>query len=770
MAYDIGPKIGIDGEADFRRAIQNINTNIKTLGTEMLAVTSAYDANDKSAAALASRNDVLSRQIDAQKEKLDKLREGLAAAAEKYGENDDKTQRWRQTVNVATADLNKMERQLQNNNRELEGFDDSAEDAAGSVDKLDSSVSTAAVTIGNLLSSGIEAAVGALTDMVSAVWNLDEATEEYRTAQGKIQSAFETAGHSTEAAQQAYTDFYKILGDTGTAAEASQMLAQLADSEEDMAQWAGIAAGVAGTFGDALPINGLIEAANETAKVGEVTGALADALNWVGISEDEFNEKLAACGTESERNQAIMETLSTAYAGAADAFYRSNGSILQARESQALLDEALSSLGETAANVKNNLQADFLPAVASLASAFSGVLNGADGADEALAGAIQEMIVKAVEKLPEAVELGTSIITSVLGGITENLPELAGAALEVITTLAGGIAGSLPELIPTVVDVVLQIVETLTDPDSLGSIIGAALEIILSLAEGLIDALPKLVEKAPQIVGNLINAVVENAPKLRDAAFELVAKLASGIADKLSEIAAKGREIVEKVISGIGELFSKLTAKGREIIDTIKSGVKEKVDSAKQWGKDLIQNFIDGITAKWAALKEKVSSVAQTVKNFLGFSEPEEGPLSNFHTYAPDMMKLFSQGIRENAGLIKSAFSDSLDFDTSKVFAGVGSYMAESLGDGFSNEIRAVQRKIDRSMAEIAGNAASVKTEGHVTGVAAGSTGFDSNSLAEVIGAAVCRALDGVAVNMSQRKVGELTTDWQRNHSRAMGV
>ncbi len=308
MANDIGPRIGIDGEAEFRRAIQSINTNIRTLGTEMLAVTSAYDANDKSAAALTARNEVLVKQIDAQKEKLAKLQEGLAASAEKYGDNDDKTQRWQQTVNKATADLNKMERQLAENKRTLQDVEESTSDAseetaefgeaadraAGGAERLGSCAGAATVALGNLISSGIQAALSGLKDLASALWNLDESTSEYREAQGKLNTAFEAAGHSGEAARQAYTGFYQILGDTDTAAEASQLLAQLADSEQDMTRWTTIAAGVAGTFGDALPINGLIEAANETARAGQVTGALADALNWVSISEDAFNEKLAA--------------------------------------------------------------------------------------------------------------------------------------------------------------------------------------------------------------------------------------------------------------------------------------------------------------------------------------------------------------------------------------------------------------------------------------------------------------------------------------------
>ena len=120
------------------------------------------------------------------------------------------------------------------------------------------------------------AAAGAVTGLLA----LESATEEYRVAQGKLNTAFEAAGYSTETAKQAYTEFYKILGDTDTATEASQLLAKLATNEEDVSTWTNIAAGVFGTFGDSLPIEGLIESANETAKVGQVTGVLADALNW----------------------------------------------------------------------------------------------------------------------------------------------------------------------------------------------------------------------------------------------------------------------------------------------------------------------------------------------------------------------------------------------------------------------------------------------------------------------------------------------------------
>lgn len=164
-----------------------------------------------------------------------------------------------------------------------------------------------------MAAAGIGAITTAAGAAVGGLLALESSTEEYRVAMGKLNTAFEAAGYGAETAQQAYNAFYGILGDTDTATEASQLLAKLADSAEDVSTWTDIAAGVAGTFGDSLPIEGLIEASNETAKVGQVTGVLADALNWAGISEDDFNEKLAECSSESDRNQLIMETLAGTY-------------------------------------------------------------------------------------------------------------------------------------------------------------------------------------------------------------------------------------------------------------------------------------------------------------------------------------------------------------------------------------------------------------------------------------------------------------------------
>ena len=251
-------------------------------------------------------------------------------------------------------------------------------DTAEATEKMSNGFTVAKGVLSDLISTGIQSAISAVGNLASSIWNLDESTEEYRKAQGRLNTAFETAGFSAETAQEAYNAFYGILGDTDTATEASQLLAQLADSAEDVSVWTNIAAGVSGTFGDSLPIEGLIEAANETANVGTVTGVLADALNWVGISEDEFNEKLAECSSESERNQLIMETLAAQYDEASDAFYRNNAALVESRNNQALLDESLSKIGQSISTVKNSLLNAFAPAISYASTVISDFLDNID--------------------------------------------------------------------------------------------------------------------------------------------------------------------------------------------------------------------------------------------------------------------------------------------------------------------------------------------------------------------------------------------------------
>lgn len=241
------------------------------------------------------------------------------------------------------------------------------------------------------------------------------------------------------------------------------------------------------------------------------------------------------------------------------------------------------------------------------------------------------------DNMPEIVQGAISIMSTLIQTILDNLPLLIETALSMITQLAIGIAQALPTLLPTIVNVVITVVETLID--NVDMLVDAAIAIMVALAEGIVNAIPTLIEKAPEIIGKLVSALIRNFPKILEAGVELIGYL----------------------IMGIAQCFISLGNIGKELIGKIKDGIDGAGD-AKTWGKDLMDNFISGITDKIKALKDKVTEVADTVKDFLGFSEPKKGPLSNFHTYAPDMMDLFAKGIKENEDVVTSQIAKSFDF------------------------------------------------------------------------------------------------------------
>lgn len=273
------------------------------------------------------------------------------------------------------------------------------------------------------------------------------------------------------------------------------------------------------------------------------------------------------------------------------------------------------------------------------------------------------------------VDTGLKIIENLLNGMTEaapvllgyipdivmqlsriiidNAPTLIKSAAELIVQLVTGLAQALPDLIPAAVDCVLTIVEALTDPDTLLMLVDAAIELTIALAEGLINALPKLIEKAPVIIENLVTALVKAAPKLAMAAWQVIIALTKALLLNLPKIVESGWKIITSIIQGIGEYLSKLPEYGKQIIDMIWNGIKS-LDPV-QWGRDLIQSFIDGIMGMIGSVGDAVGSIASTVKDFLGFSEPDKGPLSNFHTFAPDMVDLFAQGIDDNAKKVEDS-------------------------------------------------------------------------------------------------------------------
>ena len=274
---------------------------------------------------------------------------------------------------------------------------------------------------------------------------------------------------------------------------------------------------------------------------------------------------------------------------------------------------------------------------------------------------IDKLLNGLIEALPELTQSGAYIIEALINTIVVSLPELITAALEIIKSLSEYLIDAIPEMIPTIVELVMDIADMLTEPDTLVALLDAALQLILALTEGLLNSLPQLIAKVPVIIENLKNALIKAGPSLGQAAVELIGMLAAGLIEAVPAIIKALMQIndaiAETILSWGTGLFNAIKESWKQAWEAL----TPYLNLAKTWGKDLIDNFIGGIKAKWEDLKQSVSNVAQTVKDFLGFSEPKKGPLSNFHTYAPDMMDLYSKGIKENAGKLEASLQTSLE-------------------------------------------------------------------------------------------------------------
>ena len=543
-------------------------------------------------------------------------------------------------------------------------YDREVKNVASSGQSLGSKLKSGLSKAGEIAAKGIGLITGAATAAGAALLALESSTEEYRIAQGKLNTAFEAAGYSADTAQQAYSAFYGILGDTDTATEASQLLAKLAESEEDVATWTNIAAGVSGTFGDSLPIESLIEASNETAKVGTVTGTLADALNWAGISEDEFNEKLAACTDESDRNRLIMETLSGTYDDAADAFYRNNEALVESRNNQAMLDETLATLGQTVSDVKNRLLSEFLPSISAVTTAFAGMISGTEGADEQFADAVGAMVTGLVEQLPQFLSVGVQILSSIVSGIIQSLPTLIAAVPQLIqeivvalqalwpvisdaggqilNQIANGIIQFVPQLLAKLPEVLTALFDFLTS--NYPAILEKGTEMLNSLIDGIIGAIPDLLAALPQLITSFVNFITASLPQAVSSGISIIKKLISGIISAIPDLVAALPQIISAIVNGIGELLGSIVDIGEDIV----RGIWEGITGMATWITDKVKGFFNGIVGG--------------VKSLLGIHSPS--------TVFSDMGKNMALGLGEGwdseYGDIKKDIEKGLDIgDTS---------------------------------------------------------------------------------------------------------
>lgn len=480
--------------------------------------------------------------------------------------------------------------------------------------------SNAAGATGRAVGGAMKMTAAAIAAGAAAIIGLAESTREYRTEQAKLVSAFETAGASAKQAKDTYNDLYRVLGDSGQATEAANHLSQLTTDQKELSEWANICQGVYATFGDSLPIESLTEAANETAKTGEITGALADALNWAGVNEDEFAESLFWCNTEAEREELIRNTLNGLYDEASQKYEENAKSVLAANEATAAMTEALAALGEAVEPIVTILKQGFadtlkelIPSIQLVSQGLQDMFSGTEGGAEKLKEGITSLITTAVEKitslLPSFLGIGTGIISALVESISASAPSLVGALGTAITQLAE----ALPSLLKSITDILPSLLETvLTELIALTPIvIESIIDMFVVLCESIDSILKPVIDALPELIIAIIDGLMSNFDKILGGIITLIIAIVDNIPYLLEKLIDALPTVISLIIVGLINSLPQLIGG----LLKISLSVAKSIPTILKAPLDIAVGVFKGI---WEAIKQIFSNIGSWFKNKFG--------------------------------------------------------------------------------------------------------------------------------------------------------
>lgn len=646
MARDIGPKIGIDGEAQYRKEINEIIQQAKTLDAEMKALTTTFDKEADAKKKNAEVSKKHAEQIEIQKERIKKLEEMVQRSAEATGENSTETNKWKEALANAKTQLNQLE----------SGVETATKKSSIFAETLKAMFSKEVIMGGlNMMKDGIVALTKATASMAKEVV---EAYGDFEQLEGGVKKLFgeESAQRVIRNAQQAY----KTAGmsanqymETVTNFSAS-LISSLGGDTEQAARMADIAirdmADNANTFGTSIES---IQAAYQGFAKGQYT--MLD------------NLKLGYGGTKTEMERLVTdaEKLNSTF----KAQRLSNGDLaLSFADIVAAIDIVQGEMNITGTTAKE-ASGTIRGSIDSLKAAFQNFVVGLGSdksdIDSLLDGVVTSFkdVVKNVTPIIERfIDYIPGVISAVIPVLQQLAPQLINTAVGLFNQLLNAVLQVLPDLIPLAVNAINLISNTLIQ--NLPTIIEAGVQLIVGLIQGFAQALPTLIEQAPKLISTLVNSLINNLPAIISA----------------------GVQIIQALINGLISMAGSLPQIAHDIILNLKDSFAGGVEAAYGWGRDLIINFANGIIEHTKQVWSSVKSVAQSIWDLLHFSEPDAGPLKNFHTFAPDMMKEFASGITRNQHLVSDAASQAMEGVSNAMSAGSATSNAYNYG-GFNISI-----------------------------------------------------------------------------------
>lgn len=675
MADNFGLKIGLEGEKEFKKALSEINQSFKVLGSEMKLVESAFAKNDNSVQALTARNQVLNREIEAQKQKIETLRAALANAAESFGENDRRTQNWQIQLNNATATLNQMERELNDNNtalneadrhmddvsdsakdmgKEVDDAGDAADKSKGKFEALSGILKGVGVAMAAVATAAAAAAVKLGKEVVSAYADYEQLVggvdtlfkESSQELQEYAANAYKTAGMSANEYMETVTSFSASLiqslgGDTAEAVKYADMaITDMSDNANKMGTDMGLIQNAYQGFAkqNYTMLDNLKLGYGGTKTEMERLLADAQAITGIEYNIESFADVVSAI-------HVIQESMGVAGATAAEAEDTIEGSINSFKGALQNMIVGFGDANSDMTKLTNNMVSALKTVIKNITPVIQNIVKVLPTVADALLQAVAELLPTLLESVTDLFEqLLNTIITlmpelipavvdgllAIVDAIVDNLPLFVEVAVQAVVSVANGITKAIPKLLPSVLKAIQQVCKTLIE--NLPLLLNAVLELIKGLAQGIIDAIPIIIEALPELIQAVIDFLLEAIPQIVETGIQLFTALVAALPTIIEAIVAAIPQIISSVIDAVLDAIPLLVDAGiqlltaligalPDIIVTIVAAIPQIIESVVQAIIDAIPQIIEAgitlLTSLVAALPDIIIAIVDAIPEII---------------------------------------------------------------------------------------------------------------------------------------------------------
>lgn len=689
MAYDIGPRITVAGEKEFNDAIKQINSTLKVLGSELKATASAFDENGASQEQLSATGKTLNAQLTAQQQKfkqleaqytkqkavLAQLNTEVQKAIQEHGANSAEAAKataaynkqatvvdnLKVAMNESTATMNKLQQEINKNEDALRKMgaaggtaasgineaSNAAQSGVGKMAKFEAAIQKASNTakkMSDKLKPLSKAAAGMGAAMIATV----PATQELRMDLSYLTANADRVGVSLKNQNAAFDQFNAMTGETDSSVEALSNLFESGFDNNNLEAAVNAVSGAYAQFPDTMKIEGLADGIQETLATGSAVGQFGEYLDRVGIGADNFSTQLASCTSEAEKQNLVLDALAKGGANDALKSWQDNNKELSA------YNKAMGGFQKAMAGVAEALLPVITPVIEAVTKLINLFTNLPKPVQTAIVGMVGGFALLApVLSMIGQMSIGLGAVKTAFGSLTSIVSKGAGVIGKVITS-----AG-------TVIKTVISGIGTAAT--KLFSLIMA--HPVIAIITAIVAAVVLLYNKC-EWFRNAVNAIIEKIKgyweAFKNKVSSIVTAVVSFFTNLVSSIKTKATQIKNAIVNGINSAVSFITS---------------LPGKALKWGKDFIGGFIKGITSKISGLIDKIKGIGSKIRSFLHFSRPDEGPLRDYETWMPDMMKGMAKSltssesyllnpIEQLAGRMSEGIKSALD-PNGKLMAGV---------------------------------------------------------------------------------------------------